>query len=134
MIPAAIVIGVIGGLLGPFFINVNTRVNVIRKKLLTKNYIKVIETTFFGFATASVFFMFPYIFGYCENFKSNKATRESHQKLAWCEDNPDDGIITSNPLASIFWASEGEIIINLMNQNFEINLISLFIFLLAWYV
>jgi H+/Cl- antiporter ClcA len=65
LLPGALIIGVIGGLLGPLFINLNTRVNVYRKNLLSKNYIKVIETAFFGFATASIFFIFPKWFGYC---------------------------------------------------------------------
>lgn len=65
LIPGAIIIGIIGGLIGPLFINLNTRINVYRKKLLTKNYLKVIETAIFGFCTAGIFFILPYTFGYC---------------------------------------------------------------------
>ena len=66
LIPGAIIIGIIGGLIGPLFINLNTRINVHRKRLLDKNYKKVIETAIFGFLTASIFFIFPYLFGYCK--------------------------------------------------------------------
>ena len=62
LLPGSIIIGVIGGLIGPLFINLNTRVNVYRKKLLTSGYIKVIETTIFGFVTAGIFFILPYWF------------------------------------------------------------------------
>ena len=67
LIPGAIIIGILGGLIGPLFINLNTRVNVYRKKILTTNYLKVIETAIFGFATATIFFMLPYLFGYCQD-------------------------------------------------------------------
>jgi H+/Cl- antiporter ClcA len=42
--------------------------------------------------------------------------------------------VVSNPLASIFWANEGEIIQNLMQSNFEISKVSLIIFMATWYV
>lgn len=65
LLPGAIIIGVLGGLIGPLFINLNTRVNVYRKKYLTSSPLKVIETAIFGFATAGVFFILPYLFETC---------------------------------------------------------------------
>jgi len=35
LLPSAICLGVIGGMMGAFFININTRMAVVRKKLLT---------------------------------------------------------------------------------------------------
>jgi chloride channel 7 len=66
LLPGAIIIGVIGGLIGPLFINLNTRVNVYRKKYLKNGVIKVVETTLFGFATAGIFFILPYLFETCK--------------------------------------------------------------------
>ena len=60
MIPGAIILGIIGGCLGPFFINVNTRVNSWRKKLLKHKWMLPLETAFFCFFTATVFFWAPY--------------------------------------------------------------------------
>lgn len=60
LVPAAIVLGIIGGLMGSFFINVNTRINVIRGKYLTTKWIKVVETILMSVFTASIFFMTPY--------------------------------------------------------------------------
>ena len=37
-IHGAIVLGIVGGVLGSFFINVNTRMTVFRKKYVTKNW------------------------------------------------------------------------------------------------
>jgi len=55
-LPAAIVIGVICGLLGSFFIYVNINLGILRKKYLTKNWHKILEALFFAFLSASVFF------------------------------------------------------------------------------
>ena len=47
ILPGAIFLGIIGGLLGPLFININTRTNAIRAKCLKKKWFKPIETFFF---------------------------------------------------------------------------------------
>jgi H+/Cl- antiporter ClcA len=52
--------GLIGGALGALFINVNTRVNAFRKKILTKPWMKPLETALFCFVTTSVWFWLPY--------------------------------------------------------------------------
>ena len=38
VIPGAIILGFVSGLLGPFFVNINTRVNGYRARIITKNY------------------------------------------------------------------------------------------------
>lgn len=60
MIPNGIVIAIIGGILGAGFINVNTRVNAFRAKVLKTKWIKPLETAMFGFLSASVMFLMPY--------------------------------------------------------------------------
>jgi chloride channel 7 len=62
LLPAAFIIGIIGGLMGALFININSRVNVYRGKWITKKWQKPPETFFFCFLTASVFFWVPYWF------------------------------------------------------------------------
>jgi len=49
-----IFLGIIGGLLGSFFINVNTSMSTFRKKYVTTTTRKVIETGMFGMLTMSV--------------------------------------------------------------------------------
>lgn len=53
-----IVLGIIGGLLGSFFINVNTTMAVIRKKYMTTTMRKSVETGMFGLLTMSVCVLF----------------------------------------------------------------------------
>lgn len=55
-LPAAIIIGIVCGLLGAFFIYVNVNLAVLRKRYITQNWQKLLEASLFAFATASVFF------------------------------------------------------------------------------
>lgn len=61
----AVILGIVSGLLGPLFINVNTRVNAQRAKLWTKKWHKPIDTFIFCFLSASCFYWFPYWFRSC---------------------------------------------------------------------
>lgn len=56
-IPAAIILGILCGLLGALFIYVNVNINIYRKKYVNTNFKKIMECVFFAFVTASVFFM-----------------------------------------------------------------------------
>ena len=53
-----IVLGIIGGLLGSFFINVNTTMSALRKKYMTTTMKKTIETGMFGLLTMIVCVLF----------------------------------------------------------------------------
>jgi chloride channel 7 len=53
----ALVIGVIGGLLGAIFIRANNRINAIRKRLLNTKSKKVLEALFLTFLTVTFMYM-----------------------------------------------------------------------------
>ena len=55
-IPAAVVIGIVCGLMGSFFIYVNINLSILRKKYINKNWKKIAEAIFFAFMSASIFF------------------------------------------------------------------------------
>lgn len=141
LLPSALIIGVIGGLMGPLFININTRVNVFRGKILKSKWIKVLETAFFCMLTASFFFWMPYIFrrDVCpfrethEHEPTNSTIKQIEdlveEKQAWCKDEK-----TYSPLATVFWASESEIITGLMGNGVDIELHEIFVFFAVWYV
>jgi H+/Cl- antiporter ClcA len=63
LLPASVLIGVLGGLYGPLFININFRVNAWRKKHVTSKWLKVVEAGFFCFLTTSIFYFLPYFKG-----------------------------------------------------------------------
>lgn len=112
LLPATIGLGIIGGMMGAFFINVNTRMAVLRKKLLVRKWMKPVETFMFCFATASVFYWSPFLFNVCMDVgaESKAGQLEDLDYIAWCGHKIDDaGVIHPqyNSLASYFWAGEG---------------------------
>ena len=110
----AIFLGVVSGLLGPFFINVNTRVNGYRAKIWTKKWHKPIDTFLFAFASASCFYWFPYAFRSCKprtvlidkvaqeyQLAKDKVLDEeevTNVYQGWCHDSN-----LFDPLVSLFW-------------------------------
>jgi len=65
IIPGAIIIGAICGLLGAFFISVNTKINVYRAKYITAKWQKLIDAFVFAFATATCFYWASNLFQSC---------------------------------------------------------------------
>lgn len=55
-LPAAIIIGIICGLMGAFFISVSISMGMQRKKFINTKVRKIIEACFFAFVTASCFY------------------------------------------------------------------------------
>ena len=55
-IPASIITGVVCGILGAFFVWTNSHMGALRKKLITKEWMRPLETAFFAFATTTVFY------------------------------------------------------------------------------
>jgi len=66
-IPGGIIMGVVGGMLGSFFININTRANAYRKRFLKSKWMLPAETFMFCFVTATVWFYVPYSMKNCHN-------------------------------------------------------------------
>jgi H+/Cl- antiporter ClcA len=144
VIPGAIVLGLVSGCLGAFFINVNTRVNAIRAKLWTKKWQKPIDTFIFSFLTATCFYWFPYWFQTCVPrtvLQDNLAMElelsldqvldsEEEQSVyrGWCRD-PD----TFNPIASIFWQTEGGLIRDILSESVMCSLGQMVVFCAVWY-
>ena len=65
VVPGAIILGFVSGLLGPLFVNINTRVNAYRARILTKNYQKLIDTFIFAFITSTFWYWVPYYLQSC---------------------------------------------------------------------
>jgi len=61
-IPGSIMVGLICGFLGAFFIEVNTYLGYFRKKFITTPTRKVLEVLFFSFMTTTTFFWVPKLF------------------------------------------------------------------------
>ena len=95
-IPTAIILGTICGLLGAFFIFINTNLGKIRKKLITKNWQRLLEVVLFSLATSTAFYWTPMIYGECKS--NEKIDAENMDLLSQfnCKENE------HNPLATMF--------------------------------
>ena len=66
-VPAAIILGIICGLLGALFIYVNTNLQKIRKRKITKNWQKLLEVFIFSLVTSSAFYWVPKMYNECRS-------------------------------------------------------------------
>ena len=64
-IHSAFIIGILGGILGAIFINVNTCMGTCRKKYVNKPWKKVVETGLYGVATVSAMTALVILLGEC---------------------------------------------------------------------
>lgn len=55
-LPAAIIIGILCGLLGALFIHVTVTLGPLRKKYINTPFKKIMEVVIFGFVTSSCFY------------------------------------------------------------------------------
>ena len=56
-LPAAIILGIVCGLLGAFFIGVSVRVGAFRKLYVATPWRKVVECVIFSFVTVTCFYL-----------------------------------------------------------------------------
>ena len=56
-LPAAVIIGIVCGLLGSFFIYINISLGILRKKYITKNWMKIAEAMGFAAISSTIFFL-----------------------------------------------------------------------------
>eukprot|EP00352_Strombidinopsis_acuminata_P005029 CAMPEP_0176355122 /NCGR_PEP_ID=MMETSP0126-20121128/13067_1 /TAXON_ID=141414 ORGANISM="Strombidinopsis acuminatum, Strain SPMC142" /NCGR_SAMPLE_ID=MMETSP0126 /ASSEMBLY_ACC=CAM_ASM_000229 /LENGTH=368 /DNA_ID=CAMNT_0017707633 /DNA_START=41 /DNA_END=1147 /DNA_ORIENTATION=+ len=63
VIPASMLLGLISGLLGAGFVEVNSRLSMLRKKYIKSNWLKIFEACCFSFATATAFYWTPVLSG-----------------------------------------------------------------------
>jgi H+/Cl- antiporter ClcA len=94
---------------------------------------KPIETFMWCFVTASCFYWVPNLMQHCQQdpFKAGDARRDDLHE-AWCVkvEEPNDNF---NTLASLFWATEGGVIKNLMSNEIKVSLEQMVAFFSVWY-
>lgn len=125
VIPGAIVLGIVSGLLGAFFITVNFKVNALRAKYQTRKWHKPVDTFVFCFITASSVFWFS---NFSQSCVPKQNLEEEGTFQAWCKDSE-----TFNPLASLFWSTEGSIIRDIMSESQMCSIGQMVVFTSVWY-
>ena len=143
IIPGAIILGVISGLLGPFFINVNSRINAFRPKIWTKKWHKLIDCFIFAFCCATVWYWVPHLFGTCIQRPTGDRIKMHAEKTDTIFDRLED-MTTSrgwcsleseyNPLATLFWKTEGGLIRQIMGMSMQCTAFQMLLFTICWYL
>ena len=118
-----IFIGIIGGLMGSLFVNVNTRMTALRKKYITTNARKILETGFYAVLTMTVAITSVVIVNNCDKIERSKVEADDFKKILirWqCpEEAPDSEFVSFSPLATLFFNTEGGTIRSLFVQEKE---------------
>jgi len=100
-LPAAVVIGIICGLLGSFFIFVNVNLGIFRKKYIDTNWKKIAEALFFAFLSTSIFFGVVLLRANDCVSNADAPAGVEHKMRFRCPEN------NFNPLATLLFNTEG---------------------------
>ena len=141
-IPAAIVIGLVCGLMGSFFIFVNIKLGMYRKKYITKNWQKITEALLFAFVTSSLFFAVVVLRrDDCRNQPVNASLETNYMKFRCTEENGYSSK-SFNPLATLIFNTEGGSIRYLLDfpgalktnvDESTVPVVDISIYLAVWY-
>mmetsp|Transcript_40703 Transcript_40703/g.39306 ORF Transcript_40703/g.39306 Transcript_40703/m.39306 type:complete len:520 (+) Transcript_40703:73-1632(+) len=124
--PFFLILGLLGGILGSFFIFVNHNVNKLRDKLVTTRKKKVIETSCLVFLTASIIFLAPLTMR-DECYDASEDHLETANIRYLCEEGD------YNRLATFLFNPENKVIKALLDKYAEFTYGSLVVYLLIWY-
>lgn len=110
-IHSALALGIIGGLLGSFFIHVNTKMSILRKTYVTTNARKILETGMFAIMTISTSTFLVCKLHNCMDIDLNLKDEGNNFTRWTCEDGQ------YSPLATLFFNTEGGTIKNLFHGS-----------------
>lgn len=126
-LPFFVLLGVLGGLLGAFFIFVNYNVNKLRKIHLNTKLRKAGETCVLVFLTATIIYLAPAMLS-DKCMVLEEIEIEANYIHYTCPKE------FYNPLATFLLNPEGNVIKAFMNQKAVFNYESLIIYFLIWYL
>lgn len=131
----AFVLGILGGMAGAFFITVGTYMSFCRKKVITSDTRKIIETGIYGFTTISVMVGLVCLVGECKPLptytEAQLKSEETDMYNTWvCDEDQ------YNPLATLFLNTEATTIKSLFHfsSSYVIEQHHLLLFGLTWYL
>mmetsp|Transcript_6817 Transcript_6817/g.8991 ORF Transcript_6817/g.8991 Transcript_6817/m.8991 type:complete len:410 (-) Transcript_6817:1241-2470(-) len=124
-LPAALIIGAISGCLGALFIFVNTKMGLLRKKLITKPWMKILETCFFSLGTASSFLFVTAAVDNCVTIPTD--IEEEYINFTCTPEQ-------YSPLGTLFFNTEGGTIRTLMAVELPLTGVEAGLFFLTWYI
>ena len=96
--------------MGAVFVDVNTRMGILRKKYVNSNFKKCFETCCFAFATSMTFYLVAANASNCQ-VKDTESTREYY--AGPCKEDE------YSPIASLLFNTEGGTIRAIMNNELK---------------
>ena len=105
--------------------------NALRKRCLKKKWMKPIETAIFALISGSLIYFFTSLthkYNWCEEWQDEFDTdNDISLRRGWCDYTHYD------PLASHFFASEGNVIRNILDDRVSLTLVQITIVFAFWY-
>lgn len=105
MLPGALIVGAICGVLGGLFIIVNSNLGILRKKYITSNTAKLVECVLFSVATTTSFYFFPKLLNDCRD-ATGVLSSTNHELVVEYDCPPGQ----YSPMATMFMNTEGSAI------------------------
>lgn len=110
-LPPALFIGIFCGMIGAFFVYMNTLVNMFRKEYMSSPFFRVVEVTLLAFVTTSFAYWLPYVvYAQCFTEEVTNGGNSGNEK-DWkflVQYNCPTGYF--NPLATLFMNTESTVI------------------------
>lgn len=138
-LPSFMVIGIIGGILGSFFCWVNFELSVRRKKYLTTNFKKSLDTLLIVFFTGTLMYFAPFILkDECNPVPKDETGgstfNDEELQRYLCPEFAEDGKTKLfSPLASLLFNPLGSVFRLLMDPVIILSYGSLFLYFAIWY-
>jgi chloride channel 7 len=133
VIPACIIVGALGGLLGAIFVEINNQMAFFRKFYITKKWQRPLESAVFSLLTTTCFFWTPFVFAKCI---SNASVENEETKELLVTYTCPEGYY--NPLATMFFNTEGGAISSIISgqesKGVQISSFEMFIYMMVWYL
>ena len=116
------IIGVLGGVLGALFVEVNMGLARLRKKYLKLKILKFVEALFFSFVGTTIIYFLPSLFA-CDRTPQDL---DISVRYTCSEDS-------YNPMATLFFNTEGDTIKYLLQGGANIPVLVAMTFMLVWF-
>ena len=134
MIPMALILGVICGLLGAFIVFINAKIAICRKNFIKRKPIKVFEAVFFSLITTTAFYWLPHYIMECKSADAENLKPEYKHLIVrgYCNEGE------YNSMASLLYNTEADAIKAIMSgwaapKGITLTLPHMLAYLALWY-
>ena len=123
-LPSGIIIGAVTGCMGAAFVSVSFFLGRLRKKYISTNTRKILETLLFSFLTASAFYITSSV---CKNCQDEVVGANREYFRGDCPEGQ------YSPVTSLFFNTEGGTIRTILDNELQTTFTEIIAFTLIWY-